>query len=319
MVMPPPPQVVTRHVDGQIRAYDLGSGDLGPLAPAAVFRPLDGHEPEESAVSVDLRRIVYTTLNSVVCLTRTGDLAWTSALEPHSDQPYGHRPGCAFAPDGRTVWVYRPDAMAGRECSDQWGAYDAESGAVVAATDLETVGHSGIQLAHPTDGSMYLDVGEGQDGSVIVRSVLPADGGEPDFAAYPWNDRCLIALSPGGEQFMTVDHGQEDVVFHRHPDGEAMLTLPVEAFGYDPDGVFVEWGGGYLTPQTAVVTLGGEDEDGEEWFRYHLVDLRTGSVDGELAVEAEDPYRLHLLGDGTWLTSDPAGHPVRWSRPVPVR
>ncbi|WP_328923660.1 hypothetical protein OG429_02815 [Streptomyces sp. NBC_00190] len=98
---------------------------------------------------------------------------------------------------------------------------------------------------------------------------------------------------------MTVHHDQTDVAFHRHPDGEATLTLPIEAFGYDPDEVFIEWSGGYLTPHTAVVTLGGEGEDGEDWFRHHVVDLRTSTVDGELTVEAENPYELHLLGDGT--------------------
>ncbi|MFD7262326.1 hypothetical protein [Streptomyces sp. NPDC059874] len=96
--------------------------------------------------------------------------------------------------------------------------------------------------------------------------------------------RCLIDLAPGGEQFMTVDHGQADVAFHHHPSGDVLFTLRVEAFGYDPEGTFVEWGGGHLTPDTAVVTLGSESEDGEEWFRYHLIDVRTGTIGGEMAV-----------------------------------
>ncbi|MFC9292982.1 hypothetical protein ACFTWH_06250 [Streptomyces sp. NPDC057011] len=310
----PVPQVVTRHVDGQIRAYDVASGGFGRLEPVAVFRPLDGDEVVASAVPADLQRVVYTTLNSAVCLTRAGDVVWTSAFEPHSDQPYGHRPGCALSRDGRTAWVYRPDAMAGRGGADQWVAYDVGSGAVVARTELETVGHGGIQLVHPTDGSVYLDVGEGQDGSVIIRGAVPDDG-EPEFVTYPWDDRCLIGLSPGGEQFMSVNHDQSDVAFHRHPSGDVIFTLPVEAFGHDPDRVFVEWAGGYLTPDTAVVALGGEneDDDAQEWFRYHLVDVRTGAVGGELTVEADSAYELQPLGDGSWLTAGPTRHPIRWS------
>ncbi|MEH0587592.1 hypothetical protein QA942_27325 [Streptomyces sp. B21-106] len=64
-----------------------------------------------------------------------------------------------------------------------------------------------------------------------------------------------------------------------------LFTLPVEAFGYDPEETFVEWSGGYLTPDLAVVTLGGEGQDEEEWFRYHLIDVRTGTLSGEIAVE----------------------------------
>ncbi|WP_404962137.1 hypothetical protein [Streptomyces sp. 147326] len=307
------PKVITRHHDGRIHAYVVDSGAFGVLEPAAVFRPQDGDEVVASVVRPDLERVVYTTLNGVTCLTRAGDLVWASAFEPHSDVPHGHQPGCALSLDGRTVWVYRPDAMARRGGGDQWVVYDADTGAVLARRELETVGHGAIHLVHPVDGSIYLDIGEGQDGSVILRGTAGADG-EPEFVTYPWWDRCLIDLAPGGEQFMTVDHGQGDVAFHRHPSGDVLFTLPVEAFGYDPEGTFVEWSGGYLTPDTAVVTLGGEREDEEEWFRHHLVDVSTGTVIGEIAGEATHPYELEPLGDGSWLTGGPHGNPVRWSR-----
>ncbi|MET8751953.1 hypothetical protein ABZW32_17900 [Streptomyces sp. NPDC004667] len=303
-----PLKAITRHRDGRIHAYVIDSEALGTLEPAAVFRPLDGDEVVASAVRPELERVVYTTLNRVVCLTRAGDPLWASDFEPHSDVRHGHRPGCALSLDGRTAWVYRPDAMAGRGGGDQWVVYDADSGAVLARRELETVGHGAGHHVHPVDGSVYLDVGEGQDGSVVFRGTTGADG-EVEFTAYPWGDRCLIDLAPAGEQFMTVDHGQEDVAFHRHPDGEVLFTLPVEAFGYDPEETFVEWGGGYLTPDTAVVVLGGETRDEEEWFRYHLVDVRTGTVTGEIAVEVTSPYELVPLGDGSWLT----GGPVRCS------
>ncbi|MEV7616102.1 hypothetical protein [Streptomyces sp. NPDC089799] len=293
-----------------MHAYVIESGALGTLKPTAVFQPQTGDEVVESVVRPDLERVVYTTLNRVICLTRAGELVWESAFEPHSDVRHGHRPGCALSLDGRTVWVYRPDAMAGRGGGDLWVVYDADSGKVLARRELETVGHGAIHRVHPVDGSIYLDIGEGQDGSVILRGTIGADG-EVGFVTYPWSDRCLIDLAPGGEQFMTVDHGQADVAFHRHPSGEVLLTLPVEAFGYDPEERFVEWSGGYLTPDTAVVTLGGETEDGEDWFRFHLIDVRSGAISGEMAVEAAaHAYDLEPLGDGTWLTEGP----VRWSR-----
>lgn len=308
--------VITRHRDGWIYAYVMDSGALGALEPAAVFQPRPGDEVVESAVWPDLERVVYTTLNGVVCLTRASDLVWASDFEPHSDRHRGHRPGCALSQDGRTVWVYRPDAM-GRGGADQWVVHDADSGAILARRELETVGHGAVHHVHPVDGGMYLDIGEGQDGSVILRGAAGADG-EMEFVKYPWWDRCLIAVAPDGQQFMTVDHGQVDVAFHSHPSGDVLFTLPVEAFGYDPEETFVEWSGGYLTSELAVVTLGGEGQDEEEWFRYHLIDVRTGILSGEIAIEVTNPYELVPLGDGSWLTNGPDNNPVRWLRsPLP--
>ncbi|MFE7335068.1 MULTISPECIES: hypothetical protein [Streptomyces] len=312
----PPPKVITRHHDGRIHAYVVDSGAHGTLEPAAVFRPRAGDEVVESAVRHDLERVVYTTLNGVVCLTRAGDPVWASDFEPRSDVRHGHRPGCALSADGRTVWVYRPDAMAGRAGEDQWVVHDADSGVVLARRELGTVGHGGGHHVHPVDGSVYLDIGEGQDGVVVLRGTAEVVGGDGTaaFTTYPWHDRCLIDLAPSGRQFMTVDHGQADVSFHRHPDGEVLFTLPVESFGYDPEETFLEWSGGYLTEDTAVVTLGGESEDEEEWFRHHLVDVRTGTPGGAITVEATGPYEMVPLGDGSWLTDGPGGHPVRRSR-----
>jgi hypothetical protein len=226
------PKVITRHRDGLIHAYVPDSGALGALEPVAVFRPRSGDTVVASAVSPDLERVVYTTLNGVVCLTRAGDLVWASDFEPHSEQSRGHRPGCALSLDGRTVWVYRPDAVAERGDADQWVVHDAESGAVLARRDLETVGHGADHHVHPEDGSVYLDIGEGQDGSVILRGTVGADG---------------------------------------------------------------------------------EDQDEEEWFRYYLIDVRTGTLSGEMAVEVTNPYELVPLGDGSWLTDGSDGNPIRWS------
>ncbi|GAA2776267.1 hypothetical protein [Streptomyces showdoensis] len=313
MIPSRPSHVITRHHDGAIHAYVPDSGTLGVLQPVAVFRTRPGDEVVESVVGPDLERAVYTTLNGVVCLTRAGDLVWASDFEPPSARAHLHRPGCALSLDGRSVWVYRPDAMAGRGDADQWVVHDADSGAVLARRALETVGHGAFQYVHPVDGSIYLNVGEGQDGSVILRAAAGASG-EPDWVTYPWPDRCLIGLAPDGRQFMTVDHGQADVSFHHHPSGDVLFTLSAEAFGYDPEETFVEWSGGYLTPDLALVTLGGEGPDEEEWFRHHLVDVRTGTPGEEISVDAADPYELVPLGDGSWLTGARDDHPVRRQR-----
>ncbi|MFI5546160.1 hypothetical protein ACIA6E_20565 [Streptomyces sp. NPDC051815] len=304
------PKVITRHRDGLVHVYVVDSGAVGPLEPAAVFRMRPGDELVESVVRPDLERVVYTTPGGVVCLARTGEPLWAVDFGPRPDVSHAHRAGCALSLDGGTVWVYRPDVMAQRGTRDQWVALDADSGAVLARRELDTAGHGGVHHLHPADGSVYLTVGEGQDGAVLLRGVAGADGG-PEFTTDAWPDRCLIDVAPSGEQFMTVDHDQSDVAFHRHPGGEVVLRLSARDFGCDPEDTFLEWSGGYLDAHTAVVALSGESGDEEIWFRHHPVNVRTGTVGDALTTAADDAYDLLPLGDGSWLTERPGGHPVR--------
>jgi hypothetical protein len=75
--------------------------------------------------------------------------------------------------------------------------------------------------------------------------------------------------------------------------GRAVGSAETQGFN-NPSGV--EWSGGYLTPDTAVVTLGGESQDGDEWFRYHLINVHTGTLSGEIGVDVTNPYELKPLG-----------------------
>ncbi|GAA3020355.1 hypothetical protein GCM10010519_56960 [Streptomyces lactacystinicus] len=299
----------TRLVDGLVHAYAPHAGAVGALSPVAAFRPLPGDEAVGHAVAADLGRAHYTTPDAAVCVGADGAQLWRSRFEPEADEVFGHRPGCELSPDGRVLWVYRPDAMAGRGRPDQWVAVDAATGTVLARADLETVGHGAVQRAHPASGQVLLNVGEGQDGSVIHRASLT--GGRIELARYPWDDRCLIDLSPDGHRFLTVDHAQNDLAVHAFPDGDVLFTRTAADFGHDPDTVFLEWSGGHLSADTVVATLVGQDEDEEDWFRHYRLDARTGRVHGEFDARTTDPYDIHPLGDGSWLTTGPDGHPVR--------
>ncbi|MFJ8434945.1 hypothetical protein ACIQ9P_26955 [Kitasatospora sp. NPDC094019] len=306
-----PRRIITRLVDGRVCAYDLAGEARGLLSPVLVCPPSPGDDIVDHAVAVDLRHAYYTTLNAVVCVTADGVEVWRSGLEPESLQRHGHEPGCVLSLDGRLLWVYRPDAMAGRGRPDQWVALDAGSGAVTAQADLQTVGHGGVQLPHATSGQVLLNVGEGQDGTAVYRASPTGAG--MDLFQYPWDDRCLIDLSPDGHRFMTVNHDQGDITVHAYPGGEVVFSLSVDAFGHDPDEAVLEWSGGHLSPDTLIVTIAGETEDEREWFGHYRVDARSGEVHAEFDARGNDAYDIHPLGDGTWLTTDPSGHPVRWA------
>ncbi|MFJ9695648.1 hypothetical protein [Kitasatospora sp. NPDC101183] len=310
----------TRLVDGLIHAYRPAPDEVGVLAPVASLRPAAGDEVVDHTVAADLSFACYTTLNALVRVAADGTEAWRAPFEPRSTAVHGHHPGCALSADGRVVWVYRPDAMAGRGREDRLVAFDAATGEALAEEELETVGHGAVQLVHPTSGEVLCDVGEGQDGTVVYRASLSGGGdgggGRMELTRYPWDDRCLIGLSPDGRHFLTVDHAQNDLTVHTFPGGEEVFTLTVDAFGQDPERIYVEWAGGYLDGDTLLISLMGEveeddeDED-EEWFRSYRVDARTGHVHGELATHGEGSYDLIPLGDGSWLTGSPGEHPVR--------
>ncbi|WP_319460876.1 hypothetical protein [Micromonospora sp. RTP1Z1] len=297
-------RVVTRFTAGLVRAYDFSATRVeSAAAPVAVFPIVEAVEVESHAVAPNLRRAVYATADEVVCVDRESKTLWRLGFGPGAEVPYNAAASCEFSLDGTVVWVYRPDAMSGRgDGLDRWLAVDTETGGVVAHVELDCAGHGGHQFAHPDGAHMLLDVGEGQDGSRVYRGRLDRD--VIDLTAYPWIDRSLVSLAPDGHQFMTVHHDQEDIAFHAYPNGEVLIRIPVESFGYDPDEAYVEWTGGYLDSETAVVTIAGETEDEQEWYRHHLIDVRTGQVHGTLDTQTRDAYDLEPLGDGSWLSTD---------------
>jgi hypothetical protein len=285
-------KLISRLVDDEVQIYDesLEAVRSFPVPPG-----VQGH-----AVSSTADRVVYAAEDEVVC---TGAAGWRFDLGRRGRRDGVAYTGCAFSLDDAVVWVYSPDAMADRGGRrDRWIALDAATGAVRESFDLDSAGHGGQMIPHP-DGDVLLDVGEGEDGSRTYRVRL---GGQ--LSAYPWHDRVLVDLSPSGRQFMTVDHGQQDVAFHTFPGGEVEVRVPIAPLEDDPGDAGFEWTGGYLdeTTAAAVVTGVAEEDDEEEWWRHCTIDVRTGEMTA-LPVVTTDPYDLQPLGDGTYLTTDTDG------------
>ncbi|WP_143115933.1 hypothetical protein [Lentzea xinjiangensis] len=270
------------------------------LAPGGISFPV-AVAPREQAVAPDLTSAVYTTDNELLCVDRAGVVRWRRAFGTFQEKARNVQAGCVFSLNGKTVWLFRPDAMGHwNDSNDTWHVLDAATGAVIASADLDTAGHGGHQHVHPGGTDVLLDVGEGQDGSSLFRGRLIGDTLE--VAPYSWKNRVLVALAVDGHQFMTVHHEQDDVAFHTYPDGEVVIRVGVADLGYDED-AWLEWAGGYLDADTAVVVAGGEDDD-EERFRHHLIDVRTGAHLGIFDAHTQDAYGVIPVGSGAWLTFD---------------
>ncbi|MBM7857508.1 hypothetical protein [Lentzea nigeriaca] len=268
-------------------------------APGDVTFPVAA-KPRDQAVAPDLTRAVYTTDNELVCVDRIGVVRWRHAFGVFRTKVRIVRAGCVFSLDGKTVWLFQPDATGHwNDGSDTWHVLDAATGVVLASADLGTAGQ-GNQHVHPGGTDVLVDVGEGQDGSFLFRGRL--NNNTLEVVPYPWENRVLVAFATDGHHFMTVHHEQHDVAFHTYPDGEVVMRVTVTDLGYD-ENARLEWTGGYLDADTAFVVAGVEGDD-EEWFRHHLIDVRTGAHLGPFDAHTDDAYGVIPAGGGAWLTFD---------------
>lgn len=272
----------TRYLPGKIHAYKFSRSVCGPLEPEAIYKVNCPEKNLNHAVAPNLDRAIYITSHSVVCINQNSDILWQYDLEPHSTQRHLCDCTCTFSLDGALVWVYRPDAMADRG-SDLLVVLRADTGQEVGRTTLNSVGEGAQLLLHPDGRHILLDVGEGQDGVKLYRAVFTGDN--IDLHSYEWDDRVLIDVAPDGRWFMTVDHGRYDVAFHDFLSGEVMLRVPIEAFGYEyfgDDEACIDWNGGFLNGDIAVVTIAGEVDD-QEWYCHYIIDLRSGIPCGRVS------------------------------------
>ncbi|MFI1995954.1 hypothetical protein [Actinoplanes sp. NPDC020271] len=286
-------RVISRRTDAGIEVFseDLESSRVFPVPPG--FWGWSAPSTRDA--------LVYATGDSaVIRIDPDGREQWRLDLGTEASNGQAAMIAVQFSADDAKVWVYAPDGMPGH---DAWIVLDATTGEVESRRSLAAAGQ-GAEHFPLRDGRMLLDVGEGQDGSLIF---LAGPEGEPHD--YGWSDRVLIDVSPDERQFMTIDHdGQADVALHAFPGGEVLTRLTVADFGEDPEVGVIEWTGGYLDAETAIVVVYGEDEESDgPWWRHYRVGTRTGEVLGDLGIVTIDENDLQPLGDGTFVVTDTDG------------
>ncbi|MDR6323726.1 hypothetical protein [Actinoplanes couchii] len=261
--------------------------------------------PQTHAYSVARARdrMAWAGEESVTCVDTAGAEVWRFELGP-GDGAGDARTDVAFADDDGHVWLYSPDVNGGRGGEDHWIVLDGATGAEVARHALPTAGHGGSHLCLG-DGRMLLEVGEGQDGTFCFAAGPGTELTRIDV----WVNRVPVDVSPDQRQIMTVDHEQDDVAFHDVTYFAETARIPLSAFGdWEFGTAAVEWTGGFLTAETAIVVVSGEHEETEEtWWKHFTVDTRAGSVTGEMPISTIDEYDLTPLGDGTYVITDTDG------------
>jgi hypothetical protein len=300
-------RVISRLTEHGVEVFDavLELVHVVPTPPPARYGEPGG--VESHTVASDRQRLVYATDSTVVCVDPAGRERWRHELGAYRPEGGQARAGCAYSFDDQQVWVYVPNVMAGRGEHDEWLVLDAATGALRARGELPTVGQGGEQFAL-RDGRMLLDVGEGQDGTKVFLA-------EPSgtVEAFPWTDRVPVAVSPDERQLMTVHHEQEEVAFHSFPGGEVETLVKMSAFAdalgpdMNLDELVLEWAGGYLDTENAIVVISGEHSREGDWWRHFRISTRTGEVLGELPIVTIDAYDLKPLGDGTFVITDTDG------------
>ncbi|BBH65871.1 hypothetical protein ACTI_25560 [Actinoplanes sp. OR16] len=277
-------RVISRLTDSGVEVFD---------ADLALLRTFPADPATEGfAVPGSRDRLIYATDSAVRRIAPDGREEWRLDLGRRGPDAGFAETSVALSADESQVWVYAPNGMAGRDRADEWIVLDAATGTPVTRHPLPTKGHGGQQFAL-TDGRMLLDVGEGQDGS---RCFLAGPDG--DVRAVAWGSRVIVGISPDEKHVMTVNHDQSDATFHDFSDLSG-AGVTVDA----PDDHLLEWTGGYLTEDVAIIVLTDDDDS----WKHHRVDTRTGEVLGELGIVTVDEYDLQPLGDGTYLITDTDG------------
>ena len=260
------------------------------------------------AVTPDLSLVALSLQHRVLLLDGGGQQL---ASFPH--QPWGMGDPdsgcCAFSPCGRFLWATVPTWPQGSwQANDELWLIDLASWSVVDRCKLEVCAAGSTPLQHPDGHTVGLDIGEGQDGAAIRWAR--ADRGHIGLRFAPAMTRCLAAVHPDGQEYLTTPHSNDRLqalARHRFADDRPIERL-ASAAAFGPS----EWWGheaGYLTTELILAATSG----GMRHLLVQRAPLRLlGEVIyqdvGELVDPEGQPRSWPVAAhQGTWLTRSSQG------------
>jgi len=260
------------------------------------------------AVSNDLSLVALSLQHRVLLLDGRGQQL---ASFPH--QPWGMGAPdsgcCVFSPCGRYLWATVPTWPEGSwMANDELWLIDLASLSVVDRRKLDVCAAGSTPVQHPDGHTVGLSIGEGQDGAAIRWAR--ADRGRIGVRFAPGDDRCLAAVHPDGQEYLTTPHSNDRLqalARHRFADDRPIERLAsAAAFGLS------EWWGhaaGYLTTELILAATSG----GMRHLLVQRAPLRLlGEVIypnvGELVDPEGQPRSWPVAAhQGTWLTRSSQG------------
>jgi hypothetical protein len=248
------------------------------------------------AVTEDLSRVALSLQREVLVLSGDGDEVCRLAHPDWAD--LGGRSGCcAFAPDQPYLWATVPS----EEGFDELWLVDVDQQVVVDRRALESTAVGCDPVYHPDGQTIGLDIGEGQDGSLIRWAR--ADRGRIQLRLVQSFDRTLVDVHPSGAEYLSTPHDNtqaDDLVRHRFVDDTAIEGL--SAWDVFPFGD--EWAAyaGYLTDE--LIVAGTEPSE-----RHVLVRRAPLGLLATIAYPAgsSTPGWIVAARAGSWLTHNDDG------------
>jgi len=254
------------------------------------------------AVTEDLSRVALSLPHEVLVLNGDGEEVCRLA-HPGWDT-FGGRSGCcAFAPDQPSLWATVPDV---RGFDELW-LVDVDQQVVVDRRPLDSTAVGCAPHYHPDGRTIGLEIGEGQDGSLIRWAR--AERGRILLRLVPSIDRILVDIHPSGVEYLSTPHDcfpGDELVRHRFVDDTPLEGLSArEVF---PFGGWWAFDAGYLTDELIVAGM-------EPSERHVLVRRAPMGLLGTIEYPAgSTPGGLVAAGGGTWLTVNDDGA-ARWTMP----
>jgi hypothetical protein len=176
---------------------------------------------------------------------------------------------------------------------------------VVDRRPLASAAEGCASLYHPDGRTIGLDIGEGQDGSLIRWARV--ERGRIQLRLVPSIDRSLVDIHPSGGEYLSTPHDNfpaDELRRHRFADDtplEGLSAWEVFAFGD-------EWAAyaGYLTEELIVAGM-------EPSERHVLVRRAPLGLLGTIEYHGDStPGWILAARAGTWLTVNDDGV-VRWT------
>lgn len=272
-----------------------GSVTVSPTGDVAVFAGVHALRAVDSTGAVRWE-IRHGCWSAAVC-TR----AHASFAEYADDYHHGHADSgsAAFSSDGRFLWAHVRN-RAGSDSDEEWLILDPADGTVLTRVETMTVGSGSAHFPHPNPAYMGLTVLVDEENSAVLWGHW--DGA--NLTVQRFVEEVLLAVSPSGEYFVTMDTGQWALYLHGAQDGLELRSLDASAAvpdsaGADDDRVRWDYeAAAFPYDGAAVVGTEYSAEDPHHWS----VDPHTMALRGRIVYPFPVSGPPRSAGQGAWYT-----------------